>query len=390
MKKSTIILTVILVVVVSLLGAMLYMISQVDSTMTEQPAETESVELETETVPIETCEHEDLSDAVVYTSGAVKFYADEAMTMLIGTIDSGTEVQLVSTSEDGWSLIDYNDGEVYVLSECLSNSMDFFDNFSPTESNEPQFTTDEYGNTYAVVYEKVSATGNVHIRSGPSVRYAKLGILPCNGTIIRTGIGENGWSQVLYQGKPAYITTYYLSTTGLATYTEVEETVYAIKNANIRKGPTINYELIGVLNKDASITRIGIGDNGWSKVLYNGKEAFMYSLYLTTDIASENEESEKNAEATMEPVDDGAIIEPSGELCESIVYEHVSETVYAIADANIRLGPGVECDLLNVLAAGESISRAGIGDNGWSLVVYNGKEAFIYSEYLTTENPNGE
>jgi exopolysaccharide biosynthesis protein len=66
-------------------------------------------------------------------------------------------------------------------------------------------------------------------------------------------------------------------------YKEVNETVYAISTVNIRKGPSTDYPKLGSLNKGDSITRIGIGDNGWSKVLYNGQEAYIHSDYLTTE-----------------------------------------------------------------------------------------------------------
>jgi exopolysaccharide biosynthesis protein len=65
-------------------------------------------------------------------------------------------------------------------------------------------------------------------------------------------------------------------------YKEVNETVYANQTVNIRKGPSVNYEKIGSLQYGESIKRIGIGDNGWSKVLYNDETAYMYSDYLQT------------------------------------------------------------------------------------------------------------
>jgi uncharacterized protein YgiM (DUF1202 family) len=67
------------------------------------------------------------------------------------------------------------------------------------------------------------------------------------------------------------------------TYTEVNETVYAKKAVNIRTGPSTDYEIVGSLKSGKSITRVGIGDNGWSKVLYNDEVAYMSSKYLQTD-----------------------------------------------------------------------------------------------------------
>ena len=68
----------------------------------------------------------------------------------------------------------------------------------------------------------------------------------------------------------------------VVTYKEVNETVYANTTVNIRKGPGTEYDKLGSLNKGDSITRVGIGDNGWSKVEYNGSIAYMFSEYLQT------------------------------------------------------------------------------------------------------------
>ena len=65
-------------------------------------------------------------------------------------------------------------------------------------------------------------------------------------------------------------------------YKEVNEIVYAISSVNIRTEPNTNSEKIGLLKKEESIIRIGIGDNGWSKVKYNDKIRYIHSDYLST------------------------------------------------------------------------------------------------------------
>lgn len=67
----------------------------------------------------------------------------------------------------------------------------------------------------------------------------------------------------------------------LVYYEEVNQTVYATTDVNIRKGPGTSYDKVGRLHSGNSITRIGIGENGWSKVKYNGETAYISSNYLT-------------------------------------------------------------------------------------------------------------
>lgn len=66
------------------------------------------------------------------------------------------------------------------------------------------------------------------------------------------------------------------------TYREVDETVYALRQANIRSLPGKENKKLGSLEWGESIRRIGIGSNGWSKVIYDGQVAYMYSSYLST------------------------------------------------------------------------------------------------------------
>lgn len=69
--------------------------------------------------------------------------------------------------------------------------------------------------------------------------------------------------------------------TGDVTFTEVDEVVYATTAVNVRTGPGTSYSRITCLTYGQAIQRIGIGDNGWSKVIYNGEVAYMYSAYLS-------------------------------------------------------------------------------------------------------------
>ena len=70
------------------------------------------------------------------------------------------------------------------------------------------------------------------------------------------------------------------------TFTDCNETVYATGTVNIRSGPSTNDEKVGALNKNQSVTRIGVGTgdySSWSKVnLLDGREVYVASSYLTT------------------------------------------------------------------------------------------------------------
>ena len=66
------------------------------------------------------------------------------------------------------------------------------------------------------------------------------------------------------------------------TFVDVVEKVYAIANVNVRSGPSTDDMLVGSLSYGESVQRTGIGNKGWSRIDYNGAEAYVYASYLST------------------------------------------------------------------------------------------------------------
>ena len=66
------------------------------------------------------------------------------------------------------------------------------------------------------------------------------------------------------------------------TFVDVVETVYAISTVNVRSGPSTYDMIVGILSYGESVQRTGIGNKGWSRVDYNGEEAYVYASYLST------------------------------------------------------------------------------------------------------------
>ena len=158
-----------------------------------------------------------------------------------------------------------------------------------------------------------------------------------------------------------------------ASYTDVNETVWATYSVSIRSAASTDADKLDVLVGSYSITRTGVGDNGWSKVDYNGQTGYIKSEYLTTTkpqvTASNQTSSSSNTSSSKSDI------------------EEVKETVYATAGVNIRAKASADADKIGTLAAGGSITRTGKTSSGWSRVDYNGQTGYIKSDYLTTTKP---
>lgn len=69
-------------------------------------------------------------------------------------------------------------------------------------------------------------------------------------------------------------------------------------------------------------------------------------------------------------------------------FTEVNETVYATTSVNVRASYSADSDKVGSLSAGASATRTGVGDNGWSRIVYGDSVAYVSSDYLTTTKPS--
>lgn len=82
----------------------------------------------------------------------------------------------------------------------------------------------------------------------------------------------------------------------------VDETVYATAGVYIRESYTTDSKILGSLAKGSSIKRTGACENGWSRVLYADRDAYIYGEYLTTEKPKEDAPAAKtNGEPPATP-----------------------------------------------------------------------------------------
>lgn len=69
------------------------------------------------------------------------------------------------------------------------------------------------------------------------------------------------------------------------------------------------------------------------------------------------------------------------------VFTIVNETVYALDGLNVRRLPSTGGDKVGVLDPGAAVTRIGVSETGWSMIEYNGANAFVSSEFLGATAP---
>lgn len=241
------------------------------------------------------------------------------------------------------------------------------------------------------VEESVTAKVETNLRDRPSQDTdSQILYTLQNGEVAqRVAISDSGWSKLVYQGQTYYAVSSYLTTDlgydpeavaeqpeedgDIQTqFTQVNYTVTAKDVVNLRSIPSVereDAEVLAQLENGDTATCVGVSDNGWSKLVYNGMTCYAITSYLT---------QVDGGQAQTQPQTDGEI---------QTQFEEVNDQVTAKVEVNLRSLPSVEdpdCQIVATLKNGEVVTRTGINrDLGWSRVVYNGQTLYCVSSYLT-------
>lgn len=285
-------------------------------------------------------------------------------------------------------------GEIPGISQPVDMNIAYFgyDGIEPAKDKTPPAEVEadaEAMMDFTEVSESVTAKDETNLRSVPSQGDDSVVLRTLqNGEIAqRIAVSSSGWSKLLYEGNIYYAVSSYLTMDltyqpeaeeddGIETqFTPVKQSVTAKELVNLRKLPSVEHEdavVLAQLKQGDVATRVGISDNGWSKLLYNGITCYAVSSYLT-EVGDET--SGEPAESVSEKTD----IETK--------FEAIQDRVTAKVEVNLRSLPSVEdpnCIIVAKLKNGEVVERTGINrDVGWSRVVYNGQTLYCISNYLT-------
>lgn len=240
------------------------------------------------------------------------------------------------------------------------------------------------------VSEEVTAKDETALRSIPSQGEDSevLRILYNGETAQRIAVSPNGWSKVMMDGETYYAVSSYLTTDlnyapgapaetlepedGIQTqFSAVNRIVTAKAVVNLRKLPSVEHEdaeVIAQLKNGDTAVCVGVSDNGWAKLQYNGMTYYAVSSYL---------EEVSSAASTPEPFEAGIQTQ----------FEPMNDRVTAKVEVNLRTLPSVEdpsCVVVTSIKNGDVVTRTGINrDLGWSRVDYNGQTLYCVSSYLT-------
>lgn len=159
----------------------------------------------------------------------------------------------------------------------------------------------------------------------------------------------------------------------------VVKTVRATDVVNIRSSDSENADKIDKAQIGQEFPLIEHQGNGWSKVEFEGQEAYIKSDYLETaeeevvEVLPEEEQTETETETEAE----GTQTETEAE--ESDVE---AETVTVKENVRVRKSASTDSEILGTAYTGEKLELVMKQADGWTKVKYKGHTAYVKSDYV--------
>ena len=259
---------------------------------------------------------------------------------------------------------------------------------------------------------KVTGT-ELTIRSGPGTKYQALGSFGKNDIvcIVQDG-GKDGWHQILYSGKAAWVYANYVDLSNPTTGTITASVL------NVRKGPGTTNSILGTLKKGAKVEIIQQNAaQDWHSIIFNGVAGYVHSSYLTvnsvktptTDPITDAQYATVNASklnfrkaadlksTVIKTLSRGAVVQvlKKGKEWDKVKYSGATGYMSAqylkitagtygqvnTGTLNVRRGTSTSTSVLGKLSKGDVVEVLSKGKE-WHKIRYKSSAAYVYASYI--------
>ena len=114
----------------------------------------------------------------------------------------------------------------------------------------------------------VMVVGNYHVRENPTSSSKSIGIAHGGDKLPYLGVNQNGWNKVDFNGETGWIS----GKAGVVDPRTVELLTIRAGSWNVRSGPGVNFNKLGVVRAGDQLASAGLETDGWQRVEYNGNE----------------------------------------------------------------------------------------------------------------------
>ncbi|UOY91613.1 SH3 domain-containing protein [Ectobacillus sp. JY-23] len=193
------------------------------------------------------------TESATVTATLLHVYATaSSQAEIVDKMKKGSKVDVIG-QEKTWTKIWLNGREAFVLTKYLQ-----FKDTPLKETIKKQITVPQ-----TTVYDKAAYTGK------------SLGVVKQNSEV-QVLSEAKGWLTILFNDKEAFIPA--LAVQPL----QEEETSVTTATLNVRSTPSTSGAIVGKLNQGQSVIIVS-KENGWGKIAFNGKYAYISLGYVKTD-----------------------------------------------------------------------------------------------------------
>ena len=278
----------------------------------------------------------------------------------------------VKTEDEGLSA--FLDELPNLLAEAVSEAIIEQEAAEAAANPEPVVAAEEP--EVVLVVTKVKTTDVVNVRSSDSVEADRLGKTSKGQVLELVEEKVNGWSKIIFEGKEGYIKTEFLvaEETEMQLSTEVPEnakteSVPEIDNSikkegkltdtvNVRKTPSTDADIVGILTKGTEIEVLEQMNNGWTKISHANGPAYVKSDFITI-IGELQEEDKEETTAT--------VVTQKAKLTDTV---------------NVRNNSSTSADIIGILNKGSEIEVIEQMSNGWTKIKHPNGTAYVKSDFV--------
>ena len=351
----------------------------------------------------------------------------------LGKLERGAVVTLTAQSGD-WYKIKYGDGYGYVLKTYITRNSSSLpqdsDSSGSGSSNSGSSSGGSESEGDSAITGVVTAS-NVNIRASKSTSATVLGSLQ-KGAVVKLLAQSSSWYKVEHSGITGYVLKTYVDrggssssgngsvntgSSGSASYTAVATGVISKSDVNFRKGAGTSYEILGVLQKGASVEIISKSGD-YYRVAYSGVVGYVLKSSVSniasisgssgeTPVTNSTQKGKVTASSLkvrsasgseLDRIAKDTLVEIVGESGDNYQVKYnggagfvaksyiklLSSSAVGVVNAtvNFRSGPGTSFEVIETLSAKRIVEIA--EDQGeWLKVVADGVAGYISAKYVT-------
>jgi len=282
---------------------------------------------------------------------------------VVGGLYPGQLITAAGPSSNGWTPVTWNGKKAWVSSSYVRVAG------SGKSSSEAGAST-----VGSSTPSTRSTTAAVNVRTGPSTTYRIITVLAKGTSVSATGAYRNGFAEVRYSGKSAWISSQYLSSgtpgTGSSTsLPKVTGTKVATTALMIRTTSGSNFQSLGDIPTGTTVSVTGVVTNGMAQIVYKGAVRWVNNTYLRSASSNSTGSSNTGSSGTK----------PS--------LPKVTGYRYATTALMIRTTSTSKFTNLGDVPTGTKLAITGVTTNGVAQIIYNGAIRWVNADYLSKTAP---